>query len=86
VTIGGITNYFATISEAFASIPANSTAIVMAQAMTFVETPDLNTAVVISPFTGGYDSGFTSAGGVTTIQGGLVISNGSIEINNLVIM
>jgi len=86
VTIGGSTTYFATISAAFASIPANSTAIVQAQAMTFNETPDLSSAGVISTFTGGYDGGFTGVSGVTMIQGAFVISAGTIEIANLVIM
>jgi len=86
VTIGNSTGYFATISAAFASIPAGSSALIKAPAMVFIETPDLNNTDATLTFTGGYDSGFTGVSGVTTIQGAFVISAGTIEIANLVIM
>jgi hypothetical protein len=86
VTIGGSTSYYDTVTAAFAAIPAGSTTTIKLQAMTFVEALNLNISGAIVSIFGGFDSVFSSASGMTAIQGNLVISSGALVADRLVIM
>jgi uncharacterized protein YjdB len=85
VTIGVATSYFDTIATAFAAVIPGSTATVKLQTLTFAEAVNLNVSGATVSFTGGYDSGFASAAGMTTIQGNLVITAGTLVADRLVI-
>jgi hypothetical protein len=86
VTIGGITSYFDTVMAALAAIPAGSTTMLKLQSLTFAEAVNINLGGTTVNISGGYDSGFTNAAGMTTIQGGLTISAGALIADKLVIM
>jgi len=84
VTIGTVTSYYDTLTAALATIPAGATTIRL-QTMTFAEAVNLNVSGATVSMFGGYDSGFSSATGMTTIQGGLVITRGALVADRLVI-
>jgi hypothetical protein len=85
VTIGTSTSYYDTVTAALAAIPAGATTTLRLQTLTFAETVTMNISGATVSLTGGYDSGFTSATGMTTIQGNLVISAGTLIADRLVI-
>jgi len=86
VTIGTTTSYYDTVTAALAAIPAGSTTTIRLQTMTFAEAVSLNISGSTVSISGGYDSGFTSATGMTTIQGSLTIGAGALIADKLVIM
>jgi len=86
VTIGTTTSYYDTLAATLASIPAGATTTVRLQATTFAEAVTIATSGAVISITGGYDSGFTGATGMTTIQGNLVISSGMLVVDRLAIM
>jgi alpha-tubulin suppressor-like RCC1 family protein len=85
VTIGGTTSYYDTVTAALAAIPAGVTTTIKLQVMTFTEALNINVSGATISITGGYDSGFTSTAGMSTIQGNLVISTGALIADKLVI-
>jgi len=86
VTIGALTSYFDTVAATLAAISTGSTANVKLQNLTFAEAVNLNINGATISINGGYDSAFTTATGMTTIQGNLVISSGTLIADRLVIM
>jgi len=86
VTIGASTNYYDTVTAAFAAVTPGSTVAIRLQTLTFAETVSLNVSGATISFSGGYDSNFTSATGMTAIQGNLVITAGTLIADRLVIM
>ena len=86
VTIGTSTSYYDTLTAVLAAIVPGSSATVRLQAMTFAETVNVNISGATVSFAGGYDSGFTSTAGMSTIQGSLVITAGTLVADKLVIM
>ncbi len=86
VTIGATTSFYDTLTTTLAAIAAGSTATVKLQALTFAETLDFNISGATVTLFGGYDSGFNSATGMTTILGNIVISGGTLIADKLVIM
>jgi hypothetical protein len=86
VTIGSTTGYYDTLAAALGAITPGTTASVKLQALTFSEGVTLSASGATVSITGGYDSGFTTAAGMTTIQGNLVINAGTLVADRLVIM
>jgi len=86
VTIGSTTSYYDTVTAALAAIPAGATTTIKLQAMIFTEAVNINTSGATISITGGFDSGFISTAGLTTIQGNLVIRTGALIADKLVIM
>lgn len=64
----------------------NATDTVMALAITYSEELVFNRPGVSLQLNGGYDSGYTVASGMTTIQGSLTISDGTLTIANVEII
>jgi len=85
VTIGTVTSYYDTLTAALAAVPAGATTTIRLQSLTFAEAVNLNVSGATVSMIGGYDSGFTSATGMTTIQGGLTIGAGALIADRLVI-
>ena len=86
VTIGTTTSYYDTVTAACAAVTPGSTATIKLQGIVFAEALTINSSNAMISISGGYDSGFTSATGMTTIQGSLVIRSGTLVANRLVIM
>ncbi len=83
VTIGTTTSYYETISAALAAVPAGSTSTLKLQATTFAEAVTFTSSGATVSITGGFDSGFASTAGPTTIQGSLTISAGTLVVDKL---
>ena len=86
VTIGAVTSYFDTLAATLAAITPGSTAQVKLQSLTFAEAITLNSSGATVSLSGGYDAAFTSATAMTSIQGSLVISAGTLVADRLVIL
>ena len=79
---GSPVNTYSTFHDVYAAAVDGDTI----QAQAVVSTENVTFASSIAIFhTGGYDSGFTSITGLTTI-GSLTISSGMVTIGNLIIM
>ncbi|KAF0218590.1 MAG: Ig family [Geobacteraceae bacterium] len=79
-----VITYFGTLQAAYNAQPDGGTATVEAMDTSWSEdiTFDRNVTVTIK---GGYDDAFTSQPGITTLQGILTISGGTVTIDNLAI-
>lgn len=86
IMAGGTTTFHTTLAAAFASIPADMPATVLAQNLVYVENPVTLVSAAPVAFRGGYESSFGSVVGVTTIRGSLIISEGSLDVTHLVIL
>jgi subtilisin family serine protease len=82
VKIAGTPAYYATLQAAYNA--AGSVATIQAETFTFFETLvfDMPSSVTLE---GGMDSSFLTTTGLTTISGSLVVSNGMVTLNNIVI-
>jgi alpha-tubulin suppressor-like RCC1 family protein len=65
------------------AFPAAET--IQLRSVTLTENPVFNRAGVTLNLYGGYDAGFATAAGMTTIQGKLTITQGTVNVNNLII-
>jgi len=74
--------YFSTIQAAYNSAATGNT--IQSQNLTFSGNLNFNRAISVT-LRGGYDSGFASNAGYTTISGSLTISNGTVTVENIVI-
>jgi len=86
VTIAAVTSYFDTVAATLAAIPPGSTVQVKLQTLTFAEAVNLNISGATVSISGGYDVAFTNVTGMTSIQGNLTISSGTLVADRLVIM
>jgi hypothetical protein len=82
VTIEGTSSYYSTIQGAYNAAKEGQT--LQMQAATFSEIPDLANNISVR-LQGGYECGYLSRAGFTTINGYLIISDGAVTIENLVI-
>lgn len=79
---GYANSYHATILDAFTN--AHTSAIIRLQSHLFVENLIFNRGFPVS-ILGGYDAGFASQSGFSTIDGTLTIGSGSATIENLIV-
>lgn len=84
VRIKNTTKYFSTLQSAFDDPDSSSVNPVQALVDEFSESLALNQNKTVT-LQGGFDSGFTSNSGLTSLQGTLTIQNGSLTVENLVI-
>jgi hypothetical protein len=83
VSIGGVAPYYSTIQSAYNT--ADNGQAVMIQAMEFNENLNLDRDVVVT-LKGGYECGFASNPGLTTITGSMTIGgNGTVTVERLII-
>jgi hypothetical protein len=73
----------ATITSAYTAAADGAT--IMARTYTFIEDLTLDRAISVI-LAGGYDAGYSSAAGVTSIQGSLTITDGTVTVSGLEIL
>jgi hypothetical protein len=83
VKIEGSSTYYATIQDAFDST-LSPDAVIRVQAVERTETLNYNKGYSVK-LQGGYDCGFTTNQGVTTVHGILMISDGTVTIENVIV-
>lgn len=81
---GAPSHYFDTLPAAFACLTDNSSAILQARSLVMTGGLLLNRTVNLA-FQGGFDAGFAVSQGMTVIQGGLVVSKGTLTVKNVVV-
>ena len=72
---------YPTLQEAFDT----ATATMLSLGVPFSENPVYNRPGIFLQLLGGYDAGYMTAGGVTTINGSFTIGTGSLAVSNVVI-
>lgn len=75
-------NSYGLINAAYGAVGDNDA--IQLRDLTFSEAIDCNRSVAVT-LRGGYDSGFTANSGVTTINGSLTITSGSVTLENIVV-
>jgi hypothetical protein len=79
---GAVITYYPTLLAAYNAAATGNT--IQIQALVLSENLNLNRAVSVT-LRGGYDSGFASITGYTTISGSLTITSGTVTVENVVI-
>jgi hypothetical protein len=79
-----LTNYFDTISDAYADLPNVTGGMIQAWEYTFVESPILGRSIPVT-LVGGFNASYSSNSGYTTIKGDLTVELGSLIIDRVVI-
>jgi photosystem II stability/assembly factor-like uncharacterized protein len=82
----GATGNFATISEAMSAVPSQVDTTIMTRGMDFTEDLIFNSNGTTVTISGGYDANFAAITGATTVHGTLTIVDGTLAVENLVIM
>jgi hypothetical protein len=78
------TNYFDSISDAYADLPDITGGMIQAWEYTFVESPILGRAIPVT-LVGGFNASYSSNSGYTTVDGVLTVAGGSLTIDRVVI-
>jgi C1A family cysteine protease len=81
--INGSGNAYGLIAAAYAAVTDGDS--IRLRDMTFSETLNFNRAISVT-LQGGYDAGFSTATGSTTISGSLTISSGMVTLDNITII
>jgi len=76
--------YFASIIKAYDQLSEGSPASILAQAVELTENADLNKEIQLT-LQGGYDPGFNTRIGFTTLHGGLTVSKGALVVDRLIV-
>lgn len=76
--------YFGSIIKAYDQLSEGSPASMLAQAVELTENADLNKDIQLT-LQGGYDPGFNTRIGFTTLHGGLTVSRGSLVVDRLIV-
>jgi hypothetical protein len=75
-------SYYSTLQAAFDNANTVNGDLIQLKNQTLIETPNLNANKTVT-VTGGYDCGYTTSTGRTTINGNMTISNGTITMENV---
>jgi hypothetical protein len=82
--VAGGTDYFQTLSAAYAATVEGVAATIEARAVILPEDFELSREVPLT-LSGGFDEGYSASPGFTVLHGTLALSKGSLKVSGLII-